>query len=136
MLISVLMDKKDDYDALLRYYHAHGNHKTVNSSPDGFMRFKQTTNGHGVMTEAGGDGGATDAELDVALSFLLAGELLNKWLEAKRIIILGYPVRITSFSYIFLNVSFLSSDGSWEGPHCWDKNRSRNSSNLLSVRLS
>ncbi|KAK9904778.1 hypothetical protein WJX75_002321 [Coccomyxa subellipsoidea] len=74
MLISVLMDKKDDYDALLRYYHAHGNHKTVNSSPDGFMKFKQTTNGHGVMTEAGGEGCATDAELDVALSFLLAGQ--------------------------------------------------------------
>jgi len=78
MLINVLMGKKDRYDSLLRYYHAHGNHRTINNSQDGFMKFKQNQSNHdhhdNRMVEDGGDGAATDAELDVALSFLLAGE--------------------------------------------------------------
>lgn len=77
MLINVYMDRKDRYDSLLGYYHAHGNHKTINNSRDGFMKFKQNQRNRqhdNRMVEDGGDGAATDAELDVALSFLLAGE--------------------------------------------------------------
>ncbi len=42
------------------------------------MKFKQNQSNHdhhdNRMVEDGGDGAATDAELDVALSFLLAGD--------------------------------------------------------------
>lgn len=72
MLISVMMDKKPDFDALLAYYHTHANNK-------GFMVFRQIQRNspHDNKMEndpAYGDGAATDAELDVALAFLLAGD--------------------------------------------------------------
>ena len=83
MLISVMMDKKADFDALLAYYHAHGNRRTINSSPTGLMVFKQVQRNpiwpHDNKMKDDptfGDGAATDAELDVALALLLAGEVL------------------------------------------------------------
>lgn len=81
MLISVMMDKKADFDALLAYYHAHGNKRTNKSSPDGFMVFRQVQRNwphdNKMMNDPSfGDGAATDAELDVALALLLAGEML------------------------------------------------------------
>ena len=76
------MDNKPDFDKLLAYYHTHGNRKTVNSSLDGFMIFKQIQRNqpHDNKMEndpSAGVGAATDAELDVALALLLAGELLS-----------------------------------------------------------
>lgn len=69
MLISVLMDKKDDFGKLAAYYYAHQNNQ-------GFMVARQVNTGNNVMRDDlhQGLGAATDAELDVALSFLLAGD--------------------------------------------------------------